>query len=344
MLYRILLRAVALLWLAGGMPAIAQDAVAQFYRGRQIDLIVGSSAGGGFDTYARLISRHMGKHIPGNPSFVVQNMLGAGGNKATAYVYGVAPQDGTVMGAVFPGVVLEPLIGNKGQVQYDPTRLGYVGSANEDDYLCVARAASPVKSYKDLMSHQTIVAASGEGAPTHDLPILERNILGAQFKVIAGYPGTREMFLALDNGEVDGLCGLGSSAIMAQRPQALRDHTITLLAQESIKGLAEITAMGVPLTTSFAKNAEDKELLELVYSQAVFGRPYVVGPGVPRDRLAALQKAFVETLKDPALRAEAEKAKLDLYYVDGPDCQALVAKLYATPPRVVERAKQALVH
>jgi tripartite-type tricarboxylate transporter receptor subunit TctC len=343
MMYRIV-GAAALLSLAASLPSAAQDAVAQFYRGKQIEIIAGSSAGGGYDTYARLIARHMGKHIPGNPSFVVQNMPGAGGNKATGYVYSVAPQDGTVIGAVFPGAILEPLLGDKTKVQHDPSKLGYVGSANEDDYLCVGRASSPVKSYKDVMSRQTIVAASGEGGTTRDLPVLERNILGAQFKVIAGYPGTREMFLAIDNGEVDGLCGLGWSAIMAQRPQAVRDHSITLLAQESIKGLAEVTAMGVPLTTSFAKNEEDKQLLELVYSQAVFGRPYIVGPGVPKDRLAALQKAFVAALQDPDLKAEAARAKLDLDYVDGPDCQALVAKLFATPPRILERAKQALVY
>jgi hypothetical protein len=264
--------AAALLTIAAAAPSAAQDAVAQFYRGKQMEIIVGSSAGGGYDTYARLLSRHMGKHIPGNPGFVVQNMPGAGGNKAAGFVYGVAPQDGTVIGAVFPGAILEPLLGDKSKVQHDPSKLGYLGSANEDDYLCIARASSPIKSYKDVLSHQAIVGASGEGGTTRDLPVLEKNVIGAQFKVIAGYPGTREMFLAVDNGELDGLCGLGWSAIMAQRPQAVRDHSITLLAQESIKGLAEVTAMGVPLTTSFAKNAEDKQLLELVYSQAVFGR------------------------------------------------------------------------
>jgi tripartite-type tricarboxylate transporter receptor subunit TctC len=336
--------AAALLTIAAAAPSAAQDAVAQFYRGKQMEIIVGSSAGGGYDTYARLLSRHMGKHIPGNPGFVVQNMPGAGGNKAAGFVYGVAPQDGTVIGAVFPGAILEPLLGDKSKVQHDPSKLGYLGSANEDDYLCIARASSPIKSYKDVLSHQAIVGASGEGGTTRDLPVLEKNVIGAQFKVIAGYPGTREMFLAVDNGELDGLCGLGWSAIMAQRPQAVRDHSITLLAQESIKGLAEVTAMGVPLTTSFAKNAEDKQLLELVYSQAVFGRPYIVGPGVPKERLAALQAAFVAALKDPGLRAEAAKAKLDLDYVDGPDCQALVAKLFATPAGTIERAKQALVY
>ena len=343
MLYRIV-AAAGLLSLAAALPAAAQDAVAQFYRGKQIEIVAGSSPGGGYDTYARLIARHMGKHLAGNPTIVVQNMPGAGGNKATGYVYGVAPQDGTVIGAVFPGTILEPLLGDKTKVQHDASKLGYLGSANEDDYLCFARGNSPIKKYEDVFQREMIVAASGEGGTTRDLPALEKNVLGAKFKIIAGYPGTREMMMAVDKGEVDGQCGVGWSAIMAQRPQAVQDHSLTLLAQESIKGLKQVTEMGVPLVTKFAKNDEDRQLLELVYSQAVFGRPYIVGPGVPKDRLVALQKAFVAALNDPELRAEADKAKLDLDYVGGPECQALIDKLYATPPQIVERAKQAMAY
>jgi tripartite-type tricarboxylate transporter receptor subunit TctC len=336
--------AACLALIGGAAPAVAQDAIAQFYRGRQVEIIVGSTPGGGYDTYARLLARHMTRHIPGNPTLEVQNMPGAGGNKATGYVYAVAPQDGTVIGAVFPGAILEPLLGDKTQIAHDPAKLGYLGSANEDDYLCFARADGPIKNFADLFSHEMIVAASAEGGTSRDLPAMANNVLGTRFKIVAGYPGNREMALAVENGEVQGQCGIGWSAIMAQRPQWIRDHYITLLSQASIKGLASITAMGVPLTTSFAKSEEDRQVLELVYSQGVMGRPYIVGPGVPAERLAALRQSFVATLNDAALRADAERAKLDLDYVDGSDLQDLVSKLYATPQRIVDRAKQALIY
>jgi tripartite-type tricarboxylate transporter receptor subunit TctC len=286
----------------------------------------------------------MSPHIPGSPTIVVQNMPGAGGNKATGYIYTVAPQDGTVIGAVFPGAILEPLLGDKTKVAHDPAKLGYLGSANADDYLCFARADGPIKSFADLFTHDMIIAASAEGGTSRDLPALADNVLGTRFKIVAGYPGNREMALALESGEVQGQCGIGWSALMAQRPQWIRDHYITLLSQDSIKGLPAITAMGVPLTTSFAKTDEDRQVLELVYSQGVMGRPYVVGPNVPADRLAALRQAFIDTLNDPDLRADADRAKLDLDYVDGPELQALVTRLYATPQRIVDRAKQALTY
>jgi tripartite-type tricarboxylate transporter receptor subunit TctC len=341
--------AAAVAVLAGGdfslaHRAAAQDAVATFYRGKNIELVVGSTAGGGYDTYARLIARHIGRHVPGNPNIVVQNMPGAGGNKATAFVYGVAPRDGSVIAAVFPGAILEPLLGDKGQVGHDPSKLGFVGSANEDVYLCFGRKDAGWSKFEDLYAREMIVAASAEGGTTRDLPALLNNVLGTKFKIVSGYPGNREMALAVEKGEVEGQCGVGWSAIMAQRPQWIRDQYITLLAQESIKGLPFLNAAGVPLTTSFAKSPEDRQVLELVYSQAIFGRPYVVGPGVPAERLAALQKAFTAALTDPALKEEAERAKLDLDYVSGPEVQALVAKAYATPPHIVERAKRALIY
>ena len=189
-------------------PALAADPVAQFYAGKQIDLIVGSSAGGGYDTYARLVARYLGRYIPGNPAVVPQNMPGAGSNKAGGYIYSMAPKDGTAIGAVFPGIILQPLIGHI-PTPHDPSKFIYVGSANSDAYLCVARKDAPVHTFKDLLSQTLIIAGATEGATTHDLPVVENNLLGAHFRIVSGYPGMRENTMAIESGEVQGVCGYG---------------------------------------------------------------------------------------------------------------------------------------
>jgi tripartite-type tricarboxylate transporter receptor subunit TctC len=182
-------------------PAAAQETVAQFYRGKQINLVIGSSAGGGYDAYARLLARHLSQHIPGNPTIVPQNMSGAGSNKAAAYVYAVAPKDGTVMGAIFPGAILQPLLG-EAPVQHDPSKFTYIGSANSELYICIARTDAPVKTFEDVFTHELIVGASGEGGTTRDLPALLNNVLGAKFRIVAGYAGSREISLAIERNEV----------------------------------------------------------------------------------------------------------------------------------------------
>ena len=192
--------------------ASAEDSVEQFYKGKEINLIVGSSAGGGYDTYARLIARHIGRYIPGNPTIVPQNMPGAGSNKAGGYVYSLAPKDGTVIGAVFPGTILQPLIGNV-PTPHDPSKFIYVGSANSDAYMCVARKDAQVQTFKDLLTHVLIIAGATEGATTHDLPVVENNLLGAHFRIVSGYPGMRENTMAIERNEVQGVCGYGWASL-----------------------------------------------------------------------------------------------------------------------------------
>jgi tripartite-type tricarboxylate transporter receptor subunit TctC len=323
--------------------ARAQDAVADFYKGKEIALVIGSSAGGGYDTYARLIARYLGRYIPGNPAIVPQNMPGAGSNKAGGYIYSVAPKDGTAIGAVFPGILLQPLIGNV-PTPHDPSKFIYVGSANSDAYLCVARRDAPVHTFKDLLSHVLIIAGATEGATTRDLPVVENNLLGARFRIVSGYPGMREDTMAIEQNEVQGVCGYGWASLESQHPDWLTRGFISIIVQESINGYAKLNAMGIPRTADFAKSEEDRQILELVYSQGVFGRPYVLPPGVPADRVAALRKAFMAALADKELLAEAEHVKLDIDAIAGADLQAMVAKLYALPPSVAARAKEALVY
>jgi tripartite-type tricarboxylate transporter receptor subunit TctC len=323
--------------------ALAQGSVAEFYKGKSIHIFIGSSAGGGYDTYARTIARHMGKHIPGHPIFVPQNMPGAGGNKAAGYVYTVAPKDGTAIGAVFPGSVLQPLLSDI-PVQHDPAKFIYLGSANSDDYLCVGRTDAPVKTYKDLFTHEIVVGASNSGGTTRDLPALENNILGTKFRIVTGYKGMRQITLALERKEIQGICGFGYSSLTTTTPHWLADHVVRILAQESAKGIAVLNKQGIPLTVNFAKTPEDRQIMELVYSQSIFGRPYVLPPGVPAERVAALRKAFNDTFKDKEFIADAKRIKLEIDPMSGDEVQAMVAKLFATPKTVIARAKQALIY
>jgi tripartite-type tricarboxylate transporter receptor subunit TctC len=338
--------AILLAWLAcwSLAPALAQDAVADFYRGKQINIIVGSSAGGGYDTYARLLARHFGAHIPGNPEVVVQNMPGAGSNKATAYIYSVAPKDGTAIGAVFPGAMLDPLIGDT-KVQHDPSKLNYLGSANADVYICFVRSDAPAQTFKDAFSHEVILGASNAGGTTRDLPAMMNNLLSTKFKVVTGYAGSKEITLAIERNEVNGACGLGWTGLPTMHPDWFGPKKLMrVLVQLDMKGHPDLNAMGVPLSIDFAKSAADRQVIELIESQGAFGRPYVLPPDVPQERVAALRQAFIATLSDPAVRAEAQKGQLDLEFMPGNELQALVGKLYALPPSVAARAKQALVY
>ena len=197
-------------------PVRAQDAVASFYAGRQVSLYIGSTPGGGYDSYARLIARHLGEHIPGHPTVVPVNMPGAGSNKLAYFIYAVAPKDGTAIGAIFPGAVMEPLIGDK-KVADDPQQLVYLGSATREVNVCVVRADAAVKSFKDALTHEARLAASAEGGSTRDFALLLNSVLGTKFKLVLGYPGSREMMLAIERGEVEGQCGIAVSSLADRR-------------------------------------------------------------------------------------------------------------------------------
>jgi tripartite-type tricarboxylate transporter receptor subunit TctC len=323
--------------------SIAQDSVEQFYRGKSIHIVIGSGAGGGYDAYARALGRHMGKYIPGHPTIVPQNMPGAGSNKAAGYVYAVAPKDGTAIGAIFPGNILAPLLGDT-PIQHDPAKFIFLGSANSDVYTCVAHVDSPIRSFKDVFAREMIVGASNEGGTTRDMPSLSNNILGTKFRVVTGYSGTREITLAVERKELHGLCGYGYTSLLSVTPRWVAEKMVRIIVQENAKGSPVLNQQGVPRTVDFARTPEDRQVLELVYAQAVFGRPYVLPPGVPAERVAALRKAFMAALADPALLAEAKKMKLDVEPLAGDEVQAMVGQLFAMPKRIVERAKQALVY
>jgi tripartite-type tricarboxylate transporter receptor subunit TctC len=323
--------------------AAAQDTVEQFYRGKTLNIIVGGAAGGGYDNYGRALGRYMSKYLPGNPAIVVQNMPGAGGNKAAGYMYAVAPKDGTAIGLLFPGSILAPLLADT-PIQHDPARFIHVGSANSDVYTCVVRSDTPIMSFKDAFTQEVIIGASNEGGTTRDMPALSNNVLGTKFRIVTGYAGTREIALAVERRETHGLCGFGYTSLLGVRPQWVTDKFVRIIVQENAKGAPALNKQGVPRTIDFAKTPEDRQVMELVYSQAVIGRPYVLPEGVPAERVAALRKAFMAAHTDPALLAESAKMKLDIEPISGADVQTMVAQLFAMPARIVERAKQSLIY
>jgi len=327
---------------AQAQQQVQQNDIAAFYAGKTVTILVGSSPGGGYDLYARLISRHMSKHLPGAPSFVVSNMPGAGGNVAAANIANVAAKDGTAIGAIFMGAVVEPLFSGTKRATHHPTKFNYIGSANTDYYVCLVRGDSDVKSFADVFEKELVVGASAGGASTRDFALLLKNVLGAKLKIVAGYPGTREINLAIEKGEVAGGCGQSWSSVAAIYQSAFNEGRIKALVQEDSTGYPELNKKGVPLARSFAKTDEQKQILDLVYSQTAFSRPYVVAMETPPARVAALRKAFMETMADKELVAEAAKMKVDADPVSGEELQKKVNAIYATPPEIVEKARKAM--
>jgi len=337
------LAAAPLIALVATSAVYAQDAVEQFYKGKQINLYVGTSPGGGYDTYARLLARRFSSYIPGNPTIVPQNMPGAGSNKLGGFMYSVAPKDGTAIGAIFSGAILQPLIGDT-PVQHDPSKFVYLGNANNEVFVCFARADAPVKTFQDTFSKELIIGATNEGGSTRDFAAMLINVLGSKLRIVTGYAGSNEIMLAIERNEVQGLCGVGWSSIAAQHPHWLANGFGMLIAQLATKGHPEMNRMGVPVAIDFAKTDEDRKVMELIYSQLTFGRPFVLPPGTPPDRAAALRKAFMATMQDKDTLADAKKMNLDLDALSGEEVQAEVAKAYGMPANIVERAKQALIY
>jgi tripartite-type tricarboxylate transporter receptor subunit TctC len=343
-----LFRLLAMFALLGFPSALAQDSVAQFYKGRQITVIVGSSAGGGYDIYARLLARHMPKYIPGNPSIIVSNMPGAGSNAAVAHIYNVAPKDGTFIGAPQNSAIMDALfdatLGNARRLRHDATKLIHIGSATTDHYVCIARSDAPIKTFQQALTQEFLIGASQPGTSTRDYPAMLNNTTGAKIKQVSGYPGTREITLAIEKNEVHGLCGFSWSSLQAQKPDWIKSGFIRVIVQEHDKGNPEINKMGVPLAVDFATSPENRKIMELIYSSETFGRPYLTAPDVPAARVAALRKAFLETMADKELLADAQRIGLSIDPISGEDLQRLAADIFATPVPFVEKTKDAMVY
>jgi tripartite-type tricarboxylate transporter receptor subunit TctC len=229
-------------------------------------------------------------------------------------------------------------------MKHDASKFIYLGSADIDYYICISRTDAAVKSYKDLLSQELIIGASQPGTSTRDFPALLNSMTGAKIRLVSGYPGTREITLAIEKNEVHGLCGFSWSSLNAQKPDWIKSGFIRVIVQEHDKGNPEINKMGVPLAVDFATSPENRKIMELIYSSETFGRPYMLGPDVPADRVAALRKAFMAAMKDPDLLAEAQRVGLAIDPISGEDLQKLAADIFATPVPFVEKVKDALVY
>ena len=334
--HKTVLAAIAVV--ATSMPSAAGAAgVDEFYKGRTISLIIGYSVGSGYDIYARLLARFIGKHIPGNPSIIAQNMPGAGSLKAAMYVHGVAPKDGSVIATIGRSAPIALL----GDAQFDGRSFAWLGSIASNSSLCTSWHTTAIKTWQDAMTKPFALAGEGSGSDPDNFARILKNVFGAKVKLVTGYPGGTEMNLAIERGEVDGRCGWSWDSIKSTRPDWLRERKINLLAVFSLQRAADIPS-DVPLVGDLAHSDEQRQILRVHLAGQALGRPFFTSPGVPADRKAALRAAFDATMRDPDFIAEITRAKLEVNPASGAEIDRLLAEVYATPKDVIEKAKQAV--
>ena len=330
---RIAAAVVALAALSIGM--VGAQSPAAFYQGKSIDLDIGYSVGGGYDLYARLVARHLGAHIPGNPTIVPKNMEGAGSLRLANYLYAAAPRDGTVIGATSRGAAFDPLLNENG-AQFDASKFSWIGSANNEVSVCVALASSGISSFNDVLTKPLTIGSTGVGDDTYQFPALVNAVLGTKFKIVTGYPGGNDITLALERGEVQGRCGWSWSSIVATRLDWVTSKKMIVLVQMSLAKHPDLP--DVPLVMDLAKTDEERQIFKLIFARQVMGRPFVAPPDVPADRVAALRQAFAQTMTDKAFLADAAAGKFEINPVGGEALEALVKEIYQTPAEVTKKA------
>ena len=313
---------------------------AEFYKGKTVEFYIGYSVGGGYDLYARTIARHIGKHIPGNPTVVPKNMEGAGSLRLANWLFRVGAKDGSVIGTIGRGTGFDPILGQQG-AQFDGTKFTWLGSANNEVSVCVSwNATSGIAKFEDLLSKEMTVGGTSSSADTDQFPRIMNGVLGTKMRIVTGYPGGNDVNLALERGEVDGRCGWSWSSVMSTHRVWLDEKKMTVLAQLALQKHPDLP--DVPLIIDLAKTDEQKQILKLIFARQVMGRPYLAPPGIPADRAAALRQAFMDTMTDKDFLADAEKAQLEITPVDGATIQKLVAEVYQTPPEVAKKAAELL--
>jgi tripartite-type tricarboxylate transporter receptor subunit TctC len=314
-------------------PAAAED----FYKGRNVSLVIGYSAGGGYDAYARLLARFMGKHIPGNPSIIPQQMAGAGSLRAANYIYSVAPKDGLTFGTFSRNMGISPLVD---KAQFDSRKFTWLGSVTDDTTTCVSSAVSPIKDWKDFLTKPSKFGGLGSGADPDVWALMYKNVFGADVKLITGYPGTNDAILAMERGEVDGLCGLSWSTIKTEHPRWIEDHSVRIIVQAALKKEPELGP--VPLATDLVTKPEQLQILKVMLATQAMARPFAAPPDIPADRKAALLAGFDATMSDLDFLAEARKQNFDVRPVPAAKIDAILAEIYATPKDVIDKAAKAI--
>ena len=318
--------------------AVALDSVEAFYSGKNIDMLVGSEPGSGYDTYARLIARHLPKHVPGNPKVTVKQMMGAGGVIATNYLANIAPKDGTAMGIVSQAVALEEALGSQG-VQYKSADFNWIGRATSVIEIMMTFGDARAKTIKDALSREVLIGGTGPGSPSEGYPKLLNAGAGTKFRIIAGYPASAEVLLAMEKGEVDAAFTSWGS-LSAYHQDWLDQKKVHLLVQGTVARTTELP--DVPAVGELGNSPEDRQMLQLYASTADIGRAFIAPPGLPAERVATLRAAFDATMKDPEFVAEVVRAKVEFHPGTGLEMQKLIEKTAATPPGIIARMKSLL--
>jgi tripartite-type tricarboxylate transporter receptor subunit TctC len=332
----LILHAAALMACAGAAQA---QSVAEFYRGRNINLYIGYSVGGGYDTYARVLARHMGRHIPGNPSILPQNMPGAGSLRSVNFLYNAAPKDGTAIATFSRGMAMEPLIGS-GQASFDARKILWLGSGSDEVSLCGTWHTSRVKTWNDMLTIPFTVGGEGPGSDPDIFSAVVKTIFGLKLRIVSGYPGSAEVALAVERGEIDGRCGWSLSSLKQMRPDWIPTKQFNTVFQLALRKSPDVP--DAPLIQDYATTELQRQILKLVLSRQNMARPFAAPPGIPADRAQALRKAFDETMADAEFLNEAKARGVEVNPVSGAEIDKLIAEVYQTPPDVVAQAKAAI--
>lgn len=312
-------------------------AQAEYYIGKQIRMVIASGVGGGYDIYARFLARHLARHIPGNPTIVTQNMPAASGLAATNWAYsGAAPRDGTVILATYNALLDDPLYGSPA-ARFDPRKFESVGSIARQQTICATWHLSPIRTIEQAREQQVTVSATGASGDRATMPRILNALLGTKFRVIGGY-GTTESMLAVERGEVDGMCGVSWSTLKVSNPDWVQNNRLNIMVQSGAKRQAGLP--DVPLVTELASNPDDRTLIELLFFPQEMGRPFVMPPDTPKDLVNTIRRAFNATMKDPAFLAEAQRSFFDVDPLTGEEMEQILARAYATPKALVQRAAE----
>ena len=330
-----------LLLMVAALAALASiakaDSVADFYKNRSISMIIGYSVGGGYDAYARLLAHYIGRHIPGEPSIVPQQMTGAGSLRAANYIFSVAPKDGSVFGTFSRSMGIAPLLG---QAEFDSRKFTWLGSMTDDDTTCVTWNSSPIKTWSDFLSKPSKLGGLGADADPDIWALLYKIVFGAKVQIVSGYPGTNDVVLAMERGEVDGLCGLSWSTIRTRHAEWLSGHSVNIIVQSALKKEPEMAA--VPLATDLVSSPEQLQIIRLLLVSQAMARPFAAPPELAADRKSALTAAFDATMRDADFLAEAQKLNFEIHPVSAATIDGLLAEAYATPKDVLARAAKAI--
>jgi len=333
---RLLAAVLLLLPLAGS--AVADD-VSDFYRGKTITITVGYPPASGYTFYGQILARYLGEHVPGRPNVIVQNMPGAGSVKAAGYLYSVAPKDGTAIGIFSLGALIDELFGTSA-TSLDTTKFAWVGNMDQSVGVCVVNSTTGIKAFDDLTRRETLFGGTGPSGGATQAALALSRLFGAKIKLVKGYPGAEDVVLAMDRGEVEGVCGITKAVLKSRLSEQVRSGQLRPIIHDNVASQSDLA--GVPGVYELAKSDQDRAVLDLLFGWRVLGRPVAAPPGIARDRLAALQTGFAQAMKDRRLIAEIEKANLDLAPSPGGEVAGLVAKLFSHSKDTIARAAAAV--